>query len=1064
MAALAPAPTAGPGLDLASLVDDEFESESTWLNELLASDPSFDLGDPNSLASLDTSLARTLGLLDAATSDTSALVDRTIDDISRGVPRLTFDLQLMRENALLLRFTLDGIRKRAQGTGLSEHSQVSQVMERLRVLDLVKLRMEAARDVLREAESWSTLESEVTALVGEQAYAKAAERLEEASRSMVVFQNTAEFEARRALMVSLQNQLEASLSASLVAAINGRDVKQCKLYYAIFAQIQREAEFTAYYFGSRRATLVQSWTDASLVDCGALAHHQAPLDAHPDKAGTRLSQFLVRFYADLHALLNEERTYVPVIFPDPFPTLAAFITTTLEGLTPSLPHRLSQISTHHGARVLPELIQAYRATEDFAVTVDRIMAKLGASPPLATSSTSPTSANSTVPLPPPTKKDRRMSKRMSTSARFGSRSLSFGSGSGPGLMGLLPSQQAEESPLRPWETAIFEPFLDWQVEYPSLERAFLQAELDRDTAGQDLMAYLVRSERDPGAEKALWEHTVAVVGACEDAIARNLQLTHGYGASGLVLVIDEHLVDYFEQRKSELTKVRKGAPSRNRGEFVAQQDQDDDEAALEGLEYSTEDWGTFQSGLRLLGRCRAIADLLNSFDGKLRTRLTSLAHTMAEARNDPLGYTIPGTTRGAVTILRQSSLNSLDLAQLLEPLEAAPGVSGRSLPPSLLLPKARLATTELTRSTQLFLHDTILAPLLAHLSDYASLPVWSTSADQRPGGRGAFDLAIPTFSLSPTETISRVGEGLFNLPRLFEVYAADDALAFSVETLPSLPIELKARIVEMANDQEKAWQSRVDDREGRASGHINSLSSLALVNKELRDLAAKHQFAVLLSRRASTPIFRYRILPRYGHHIIKVTFASSEHTAGIEFAFSIMGQLPALRGLEFSRNSARWLFGAGVKLSDDSSDSAASYRAEMISFVAQNIHFLKLAKCKPSEAVALLGDFEAVYSIKRATVEHFLPPSSLAAYADLVRSRTLDPSVLEAEHLSPFHRQANLKYTENESHLLTSALGRTLAFGQVELERMAAEGNVAKAVGWVSKLKALEDERLAWRD
>ena len=89
-------------------------------------------------------------------------------------------------------------------------------------------------------------------------------------------------------------------------------------------------------------------------------------------------------------------------------------------------------------------------------------------------------------------------------------------------------------------------------------------------------------------------------GACEDAITRNLQLTHGYGASGLVVVIDEHLVDYLDQRRGELTKVRKGHPTRPRAQFVVPgiDEQDEDEAALEGLEYSTEDWGTFQSGLR----------------------------------------------------------------------------------------------------------------------------------------------------------------------------------------------------------------------------------------------------------------------------------------------------------------------------------------------------------------------------------------------------------------------------------------------------------------------------------
>ncbi|KAL8291472.1 hypothetical protein RQP46_002450 [Phenoliferia psychrophenolica] len=59
----------------------------------------------------------------------------------------------------------------------------------------------------------------------------------------------------------------------------------------------------------------------------------------------------------------------------------------------------------------------------------------------------------------------------------------------------------------------------------------------------------------------------------------------------------------------------------------------------------------------------------------------------------------------------------------------------------------------------------------------------------------------------------------------------------------TLPLELKARVVEMTSDQEEKWSERVKDLDERA-GHINGLSSLALVNKELRTLAAKHQFAV----------------------------------------------------------------------------------------------------------------------------------------------------------------------------------------------------------------------------
>jgi hypothetical protein len=87
--------------------------------------------------------------------------------------------------------------------------------------------MELARDVLREAESWSTLESKMSSLLSEQNYEKTTEKFSEANKSMVIFQNTPEYEARRALMVSLQNQLEASLSSALIAAINSHDIALC---------------------------------------------------------------------------------------------------------------------------------------------------------------------------------------------------------------------------------------------------------------------------------------------------------------------------------------------------------------------------------------------------------------------------------------------------------------------------------------------------------------------------------------------------------------------------------------------------------------------------------------------------------------------------------------------------------------------------------------------------------------------------------------------------------------------------------------------------------------------
>ncbi|GAA5933773.1 hypothetical protein JCM3775_000279 [Rhodotorula graminis] len=872
----ASSPTSPASLDLAALTSDSFVSESDWLNDVLgATLPGS--GADAALADVESTLTRSLHSLDLSVTDTSALVDRLISDISLSVPRLAFDLQLMRENALLLRFTLDGIRKR--GGGFGAESEVGKVLERMKVLDLVKQRMEAARDVLREAESWSTLESEVTGLVGEGQFQKAAERLAEAARSMVVFQNTTEYEARRALMLSLQNTLETSLSSGLVKAISERDVKACKQLWNIFSMVQREQEYRAYYFGNRRTALVEGWTHAKLVDSLEVppAHSSSSSTALSASQQTphKFSSHLGQFYSDLQTLLAEERTYVPAIFPDPAHTLSSFIETTLEGLSPSVPQRLTAIADFYGPLVLPELIAAFKATEEFAVQVERTFAKLEPSPsavahvvasPVSPGAQPPTSprhghspstgsVSNGVASPATPAAKRRMSKRRSMSKRLSSRSISFaaGGGGGGGAGADFLSDQsggggegdegglgAHSAQVRPWETALFEPFLDWQVEYAELERRYLGAEVERalsnpsewvsgllglgsggGVGGGDGGGASGRggSGSDKFGAKVLLDKVQRVFALLEDAVGRNLALTHGYGAKGLVDVMNDVLVAFFDERKGDLVRA-----SREKGSLAARRRaqataaalsggggggagggsvDDEHEMALEGLEFSTDDWSTFQFGLRLLDTCRAMADRLSAFEARVKSRMTVLAHAVREARLDPAGYTAPGTTRGAILLLRQSTLNSVELADLLDPLEKpspsevphhAAGSLSHAAPPApaptpFLLPKARGAAIDFTRTTQLFLHETILAPLLSHLAEYASLSCWATSEAQRPGGKGAFDLAIPTFSLSPTETISRVGEGLFNLPRLFEVYAQDDALAFSIETLPFVDVE-----------------------------------------------------------------------------------------------------------------------------------------------------------------------------------------------------------------------------------------------------------------------------------
>lgn len=732
------------------------EAAGAWLNSALEGHAGLD--------DLETRLSGLLAHLDGAQADTAAQVDSQMDDIARSVPRLTFDLQLMREHALLLRFTLDNIRKQTAASSTAEPTPTdaadpaAAVMDELAELSLVQSRMQSALAVLREAESWSTLDAEVSALIADQAYPRAAARLAEAARSMVVFQNTSEYESRRALMVSLQNGLEASLSNALVQAIADRDLKACREYFGLFAMIQREGEFRHYYYGSRRGPLVAQW---------AAAHNQPGAQQSP----AAFLDYLPTFFTNLLNMLTEELAYLPAIFPDPQASLAALLQSTVDALVPSLHQRVNEVA-ESAQQPLPGLIAAYHHAEEFGLAVQRLMNEMAPPPPPPAHMLSPglevsSSPTSSTTLAPPTPtpvsssasasaKERRLSKRYSMSSRklTGGRSPSlsssqFGGAPSPALGASSASTLPED-----WEISLFEPFLDLQVDYAALEQRQLDATVPK----------------DPWTEaRALSERCHGAFAECEAALGRCIGFTHGYGVSAWA-----DLADTFLSRFIHVQARKIGAGASGSAKHQQQQAQMD----LEGLDYTDEDWEAFQNGAKLLGVCRLLEGRLHKFESKSKSRLAAVARDVKSLDEDA-AYLIPGTTRGALTLLRQSTLMSADLTELL----ASVGNLSAQRP---LFPHIAASVRDLTTTSQMLLHDTILRPLVATLSGYAGLSVWADAAPRKGQSVAAIDIHIPTFSLSPTDTMARLGEGLFNLPRLFEVYADDDALSYSLKTLPNL--------------------------------------------------------------------------------------------------------------------------------------------------------------------------------------------------------------------------------------------------------------------------------------
>lgn len=582
--------------------------------------------------------------------------------------------------------------------------------------------MTAAHALLKKAESWSTLESDVTRLLASNEFDAAADRLASSSASLQIFEGTAEHETAKGLMVSLQNQLEAALSTAVVNAVNQMDLEVCKRYYLIFGRIQRETEFKYYYNGIRRAGLVKLWT------------------TYPEHADEQaFSDFFSKFFGEFLALVHIERQNMAKVYPDAQECLGDFILTTVETLSPSLAQRLE---TQREPKGLSALVAALGTVEEFVSSAGKTLEAMALfSPALSTGGAPGLSKSGSFRKP---SHSRRASKRFSISQRDGAAKSLLKPGT---------NDSVEVDALPQWQVALLEPFLEHQCDYGLLELKLLNHGLQQKSS---------RIQTSSDGAKRLHDTITDALGLAEDAIPRCVAFTHTVGAYELVQAIDRFCADVFETCRgvcipSPSTITAASATAAASGTLPD-----------EDLDYTAEDWSAFQLALRLLEGCRAAQDRLETLESRIRTRL-------AQAHRSALG--VP---RASTQLLNNSALNTPQSQALLTLWDA------RTIPEpesqsdeDKILKLTRSAHGEFTKACQSLVRDTILSPLKLRLAAYPNLSVWTEVDATGPG-----QLKLPKFSVSATGSIQSVAEGLLNLPRLFEVYADDNALAFSLDTLP----------------------------------------------------------------------------------------------------------------------------------------------------------------------------------------------------------------------------------------------------------------------------------------
>ncbi|WWC67463.1 uncharacterized protein I206_101371 [Kwoniella pini CBS 10737] len=778
---------------LASTLDSYGSDIPSFLNNLLSSHLPPSLPSPNpaqapDLIPIDKSLNELLTQLSLLSQDTNSAVEQSIHDVSRTVPRLAYDLQFMRESANGLSSSLGMVqdrfarqidlsssssssslintnRKESNGNLENEGIKTNKSLEKLTHLDKLKNRLELARDILREAESWSTLESEIIGFINNSEFSKAGNRLNEASKSIIVFQNTpTEYEDRKRLLISLQNELENNVSKALKISLNNNEILEISKFFEVFKDMDRENEFKTYYFNSKSFNLSTQWENIKLLE---ISTGETPIIGSEleSKEITKFSLFIHDFYTSLLEVLNVQVEQIPQIFPPHTAAsiLASFVRHTFDALDPSPSARLSAVSDYYGSEALPELIIAYQATEDLGVAIQGLIDRLtfntqgGLLSGDVATSTSPSSTLvektspgnlATSPSASATGPARTPTKKMSISRRF-SRA--------PIIAGPIPVDNS-------WESTLYEPFLDLQSTYATLERRYLEYVIRTDPSLQ-----ISASSIGQDISRALLDRVNVVFTKADEAIKRCTAFTHGYGALGLLSALEAGLSTFLSNQQSIVSnQIKQGA------EISRSRSGRDELDQFDGLDYSTEDWSSFQVVLHVLETCKEISSKFENFQDKLENALQSFENVLkftestATTTTNNQGFDAKHTTQGAITLLQQSTLNSIDLHSLISTI------------PKPILPISLNALKELTKSNQLEIQSIILSPLLNQLETYPHLQVWNKPDKLIKKG----ELQVPTFSLSPTDVISRVSEGLLDLLRIFEVWSKEKGLKWSLNTLP----------------------------------------------------------------------------------------------------------------------------------------------------------------------------------------------------------------------------------------------------------------------------------------
>ncbi|XP_036811480.1 conserved oligomeric Golgi complex subunit 7-like isoform X2 [Oncorhynchus mykiss] len=370
-------------------------------------------------------------------------------------------------------------------------------------------------------------------------------------------------------------------------------------------------------------------------------------------------------------------------------------------------------------------------------------------------------------------------------------------------------------------SSLYDPYKPYQLQYGDLEKSHLLIQISA--------MPLEHGEVIDCVEEL--SHSVGkLFGLASVAVDRCVKLTDGLAVCGLLKALKALFTKYVSDFSTTLQSIRKKCRL-----------EDTPSAAV-----FQEDWTTFQNSVRIIATCGELLRQCGAYEQQLSNKILATAGKYLSESYSPLS--LAGIQEASSTERKTSGRNPWqeynylqrgNMAEYNSLMEVLYSLKEKGTGNSSLLAEPRVALTRLNQQANQLAFDSVFLQIKHQLC------LVSTMESRDAGGFGeSYAEDLPTFSLSPQEYITNIGQYIMSLPLHLEPFVTQED--------PALELALHAGKLPFPPEQD--YLSNVMDALGlQPSRTLQQIVTLLRAKPEEYRLTAK-----LLPRRLVSTIAALR--------------------------------------------------------------------------------------------------------------------------------------------------------------------------------------------------------------